>query len=106
MIAEEQTVAGMSGEGPKVYNPKPSDQFFGKGSRSAEGLFGDVRQRVAPGLFRDADREWRAKWLKAQELTPREKAFHFFYLWDNPEFRKARLNPLRRIWQVLFSYSV
>ena len=56
--------------------------------------------RVAPGLFTDIDREWRKRWLKAQELTPREKAYHFFYLWDNPEFRKARLNPLRRIWQV------
>ena len=60
----------------------------------------DVIFRVAPGLFTDIDREWRKKWLKAQELSPREKAYHFFYLWDNPEFRKARLNPLRRIWQV------
>ena len=60
----------------------------------------DVISRVAPGLFTDIDREWRKRWLKAQELTPREKAYHFFYLWDNPEFRKARLNPLRRIWQV------
>ena len=59
----------------------------------------DVISRVAPGLFTDIDREWRKRWLKAQELTPREKAYHFFYLWDNPEFRKARLNPLRRIWQ-------
>merc|ERR1719209_1355743 len=40
------------------------------------------------------------KWLKAQELTNREKAFHFYYLWDNPDFRKARLNPLRRLWQA------
>ena len=60
----------------------------------------EVISRVAPGLFTDIDREWRKKWLKAQELSPREKAYHFFYLWDNPEFRKARLNPLRRIWQV------
>ena len=45
-------------------------------------------------------RQWRAKWLKAQELTAREKAYHFFYLWDHPDFRKARLNPIRRMWQV------
>merc|ERR1712025_651077 len=57
-------------------------------------------RRVAPGLFTDIDREWRKKWLKAQELTAREKAYHFFYHWDNPDFRKARLNPLRRIWQA------
>merc|ERR1712013_117520 len=58
------------------------------------------RQRVAPGLFTDIDREWRQKWLKAQQLTKREKAFHFYYIWDNPDFRKARLNPLRRLWQA------
>ena len=34
------------------------------------------------------------------ELSSREKAYHFFYLWDNPEFRKARLNPLRRVWNA------
>merc|ERR1712168_345756 len=28
------------------------------------------------------------------------KADHFYYLWDNPDFRKARLNPLRRLWQA------
>ena len=50
------------------------------------------------------DREWRKKWLKAQELTAREKAYHFFYHWENPDFRKARLNPLRRIWQVPYQY--
>ena len=43
--------------------------------------------------------------MKAQELTAREKAYHFFYHWDNPDFRKARLNPLRRIWQVGLSYQ-
>ena len=45
-------------------------------------------------------RQWRQKWLKAQELTAKEKAYHFFYLWDHPDFRKARLNPIRRMWQV------
>ena len=46
----------MSGEGPKVYNPKPADQFFGKGTLNTEGPFVDVRRRVAPGLFTDIDR--------------------------------------------------
>ena len=38
--------------------------------------------------------------MKSFELSNREKAYHFFYLWDNPEFRKARLNPIRRMWQA------
>eukprot|EP00088_Acartia_fossae_P040895 TRINITY_DN42641_c0_g1_i1.p1 TRINITY_DN42641_c0_g1~~TRINITY_DN42641_c0_g1_i1.p1 ORF type:complete len:195 (+),score=38.34 TRINITY_DN42641_c0_g1_i1:35-619(+) len=84
----------------RVYDPKPADQFHGKGTLNTEGPFTDVRRRVQPGLFNDIDRQWRQKWLKAQELTAREKAYHFFYLWDNPEFRKARLNPLRRLWQA------
>ena len=45
-------------------------------------------------------RQWRAKWLKAQELSKREKAFHFYYLYDNPDYRKARLNPIRRAWMA------
>jgi len=85
---------------PKTYNPPKSDFFWGKGTVNSQGPFVDVRQRVAPGLFTEVDREWRAKWLKAQELSKREKAFHFYYLWDNPDFRKARLNPLRRVWQA------
>nr|ALS04671.1 lethal 35Di [Pseudodiaptomus poplesia] len=79
--------------------PKASDTY-GYRKMDTEGLFKDVRRRVAPGLFKDVDREFRHKWLKAQELTAKEKAYHFFYLWDNPEYRKARLNPIRRIWQA------
>ena len=47
----------MTGDGPKVYNPKPADQFFGKGTLNTEGPFVDVRRRVAPGLFTDIDRQ-------------------------------------------------
>ena len=32
-------------------------------------------------------RAWRARFLDAHQLSQREKAMHFFYLWDNPEFR-------------------
>ena len=32
-------------------------------------------------------RAWRAKFLGAQQLTKKEKAMHFFYLYDNPDFR-------------------
>ena len=46
----------MSGDGPKVYNPKPADQFWGRGTLNTEGPFVDVRRRVAPGLFTDIDR--------------------------------------------------
>jgi hypothetical protein len=27
-------------------------------------------------------------------------SYHLFHLWDNPDFRKDRLNIFRRIWQV------
>ena len=33
------------GDGPKVYNPKPADQFMGKGTLNTEGPFVDVRRR-------------------------------------------------------------
>jgi len=74
--------------------------FFFRRVLDAEGPFRDVRQRVYPGLFNDTDRAWRSKFLEAQHLSKREKAFHMFYLYDNPDFRKARLNPLRRLWQA------
>ena len=44
------------GDGPKVYNPKPADQFYGKGTLNTDGPFFDVRRRVAPGLYNDIDR--------------------------------------------------
>ena len=25
---------------------------------------------------------------------------HYFYLHDNPEYKKARFNPIRRLWQA------
>ena len=46
----------MMSDGPKVYNPKPADQFWGKGTLNVEGPFTDVRRRVAPGLYNDLDR--------------------------------------------------
>merc|ERR1712223_1663499 len=79
---------------------RPSQQCIGGRVLDAEGPFRDVRQRVYPGLFNDTDRAWRSKFLEAQHLSKREKAFHMFYLYDNPDFRKARLNPLRRLWQA------
>merc|ERR1712083_788422 len=79
---------------------RPSQQCVGGRVLDAEGPFRDVRQRVYPGLFNDTDRAWRAKFLQGQQLSKREKAMHMFYLYDNPDYRKARLNPLRRLWQA------
>jgi len=78
----------------------PASDCHGRVPTDSSGLFADKRQRVAPGLFNDMDRAYRAKFLKAQHLSARDQAYHLFYLWDNPEFRKARLNPLRRVWQA------
>merc|ERR1719278_718871 len=51
---------------------RPSQQCVGGRVLDAEGPFRDVRER----------------------------AMHMFYLYDNPDYRKARLNPLRRLWQA------
>eukprot|EP00088_Acartia_fossae_P032283 TRINITY_DN33064_c0_g1_i1.p1 TRINITY_DN33064_c0_g1~~TRINITY_DN33064_c0_g1_i1.p1 ORF type:complete len:202 (-),score=34.33 TRINITY_DN33064_c0_g1_i1:377-952(-) len=79
---------------------KPADGYWGKKGRDLNSLFADQRRRVAPGLFNDMDREYRKKFLKANTWTKRDMSYHFFYLWDNPDYRKERLNPLRRIWQA------
>eukprot|EP00088_Acartia_fossae_P060004 TRINITY_DN7177_c0_g1_i11.p1 TRINITY_DN7177_c0_g1~~TRINITY_DN7177_c0_g1_i11.p1 ORF type:complete len:190 (-),score=51.63 TRINITY_DN7177_c0_g1_i11:232-801(-) len=68
--------------------------------RDLHSLFGDERRRVAPGLMNDIDREWRMKYLKASQLTKRDMSYHLFDLWDNPAFRKDRLNIFRRIWNA------
>ena len=83
-----------------AHEGKKASGTYGRSSMDLQGLFGDQRQRVAPGLFNDMDRAYRAKYLKMHEVTARDQAYHFFYLWDNPEFRKARLNPIRRLWQA------
>ena len=59
-----------------------------------------MRRRTAPGLMTDVDRAYRARYLQARQISPKDQSYHFFHLWDNPEFRKARLNPLRRLWQA------
>jgi len=82
------------------YRGPKASLSHGKAVHDVEGLFHHQSRRVAPGLFSDVDRAYRAKFLKAQQMTARDQATHLFYLWDNPDFRKARLNPLRRIWQA------
>ena len=81
-----------------VEPPPPEHPGSGRSVRDLQGMFGDTRRRVAPGLFNDLDREYRAKFLKASQLSARDQSYHLFYMWDNPEFRKVMLNPLRRLW--------
>ena len=83
-----------------VYEGPKASETSGRSLRNLQGMFGDVRKRTAPGLFTDIDRVYRDKFLQAHKMTERERAYHFFYLWDNPDFRKARLNVLRRVWQA------
>nr|ALS04051.1 lethal 35Di [Acartia pacifica] len=79
---------------------KQADEYFGKKTRDLGGVFIHERRRVAPGLFTDIDREYRAKFLKANHFTKRDMSYHLYHLWDNPDFRKFRLNPIRRVWQA------
>ena len=67
----------MTGEGPKVYNPKPADQFFGKGTLNTEGPFVDVRRRVAPGLFTDIDRRASIILFKSRHFVRRIRIQYF-----------------------------
>eukprot|EP00088_Acartia_fossae_P022129 TRINITY_DN23402_c0_g1_i1.p1 TRINITY_DN23402_c0_g1~~TRINITY_DN23402_c0_g1_i1.p1 ORF type:complete len:192 (+),score=46.80 TRINITY_DN23402_c0_g1_i1:30-605(+) len=73
---------------------------FGKKPMDIKGPFDDVRRRTSPGLYKDIDRAYRAKYLKMWQITPKDQTYHLFNLWDNPDFRKERLNILRRIWQA------
>jgi len=83
-----------------AHNGPPSSFSNGRAVRDLNSIWGHQNRRVTPGLFNDADRAYRAKFLKAQEMSVRDKSLHLFYLWDHPEFRKVRLNPLRRLWQA------
>ena len=77
-----------------------ADENWGSKKRDLYSLFGDQRRRVAPGLYEDIDRQWRQKYLQANTWTKKDMSYHLFHLWDNPEFRKDRLNIFRRIWQA------
>jgi len=79
---------------------KPSSDMWASKSRDLQSMFGEERRRVTPGLFNDMDRQWRDKFAKANTWTKRDMSYHLVDLWDNPQFRKDRLNVLRRIWQA------
>ena len=78
-----------------VYDPPKSSGTWGKKPFDTEGPFKQMTRRIDPGLYTDADRAYRARWMKAQQLSSREQGYHLFLLWDNPDYRKARLNPIR-----------
>ncbi|XP_076347043.1 NADH dehydrogenase (ubiquinone) B17 subunit [Tachypleus tridentatus] len=55
-----------------------------------EGRFSHERERLV-GDYTDADREWRKKWLKDQELSPNEPR-------RVPELERELRNPIRRFY--------
>ena len=73
-----------------------ADENWGSKKRDLYSMFGDQRRRVAPGLYEEIDRQWRQKYLQANMWTKKDMSYHLFHLWDNPEFRKDRLNIFRR----------
>jgi hypothetical protein len=36
-------------------------------------------------------RQYRDKWLQAQAMSKKDRAYHVFYLWDNKDFRYLSL---------------
>jgi hypothetical protein len=80
------------------------DPRWGKRHLNIEGYYRTFQPRVAPdGEFGNADRKWRAQWLKDQKLVGADKHSPFgssglnqYQLEQIPEFRKARWNIFRR----------
>lgn len=69
----------------------PHSETGGVKPMSIQGRFASDRERLT-GDFTDADREWRKKWLKDQELSPNEPR-------RVPELERALKNPFRRFYR-------
>lgn len=79
-------------EAPK-YTQSPSSGVL---HTSIAGRFDNERARLGPD-FTEADRQWRIKWLKSQELHPSEP-FHF------PQLEQTNLNIFRRIYRYPLNF--
>ena len=90
---------------------KHADEAWGKRQLNIEGYYTTFVQRVSPdGEFGNEDRNWRAKWLKDQEIKGADvhssqgysalhvsgTALNQYQLEQIPEWRKARWNFFRR----------
>lgn len=69
---------------------KPASTTGGVKAFPIEGRFASERERLAGG-FTDADRAWRAKYLKDQILDHEPVTPEWFY--------KERYNPIRRLYR-------
>jgi len=74
----------------------PSSQSAGTLPMSIAGRFKNERERLGPD-FTEADRQWRIKWYKDQNLHPNEP----YYV---PELERALFNPLRRLYRAPLNY--
>ncbi|KAF7495558.1 hypothetical protein SSS_06607 [Sarcoptes scabiei] len=74
-------------ESPKYAGSETSGTFH----TSIVGRFENERARLGPN-FTEKDRQWRIKFLKAQDLHPSEP-------FDVPELRKVHYNPIRRFYR-------
>ena len=63
---------------------------------SLPGRFANERERLGPE-FTDAERKWRIKWYKEQNLHPSEPIIV-------PELYCELRNPLRRFYQIPLNY--
>merc|ERR1711976_728090 len=82
------------------YGPH-SSETYGKKHVEVKGPFERYQARVDPEMnFNNADRAWRARWLKEQHHLKGGDGQDLIKLYDNPEFQKARFNIFRRIWQT------
>ena len=66
-----------------------SSETSGTTQMSIEGRFSNERARLGPD-FTEADRQWRIKWFKDQQLHPKEP-------YDVPGKERANINFIRRI---------
>lgn len=79
-----------------------ADSFAGKRQMALEGPFERFQARVNPDLeFNRIDREWRAKWLKAQVLSPRDGTWMGEYMVrTNPDYLQKQYGRLRTAYRM------
>lgn len=75
-------------ESPKF----PSSISAGAAQISIEGRYRIDRARLGPN-FTEADRQWRIKYIKSQDLHPNEP-------FEVPELERVHYNPIRRFYRV------
>jgi len=81
---------------------RPATETWGQRKSYLESYFSKRNARLDPNAeYGHADRAWRNKWMKAQHFSVND---HTLDLERNPDYRKARYNPIRRLWRAPMNF--